>query len=140
MGTSAFRRRLTLAGSTYVLSLAVVATIGFAAGSTPVILLSALATFPSSVLAVAAYYLAYGLLALVPGANPSSSSGSGSCTSHGDCLTSSATDMATWFTVTSEILGVLALIVAALLNVAVFQWLAARRRERTQARAPGSSP
>ena len=71
--------------------------------------------------------------ALVPGANPSSSSQSGSCTPSGDCLSKTTGDLAVAvFIVTSEIIGVLALTAAALLNVAVLRNLTARRRARMQ--------
>ena len=132
MARSATGLRLTPIESTYALAVAVIATIGFTTGSTFLIVLSALLSLPSCVLAVPGYYVAYGLLALVPGANPSSSSQSGSCTPSGDCLSKTTGDLAVWFNVTSEIIGVLALTAAALLNVAVLRNLTARRRARMQ--------
>lgn len=132
MATSARKLRLTLAETLYALTVAVLASIGFTTASTPIIVLSALLSLPSSILAVPAYYVAYGLVALVPGANSSSNTGSGSCTPNGDCVTSSTEALAAWFAFTSEITGVLALIAAALVNVAVLRRLNARRRARTQ--------
>lgn len=115
-------------GSMYVLGVAAVSTLGFASGSTSTILLAALFALPSSVLAVPAYYIAYGLLALFPGANPSSSSGSGSCTPNGECQVSTTGDAAVWFTFTTEAVGILALTTAAMLNAVVVRNLIAARR------------
>ena len=117
-----------------MLVVAVLGIAGFTAASTPSILLAAFLSLPSSVLAVPGYYLAYGLLALVPGANPSSHAGSGSCTPNGGCATSTTGDLATWFAVTTEVIGVLALIAAAPANVAILRLLKARRRARPQRR------
>ncbi len=128
MAPSARRLRLTPIEWAYALTVAAIATTGFSTGSPLVIVLSALLSLPSSILAVAAYYVVYGLLALVPGANPSSSTGSGSCRPNGDCLTSTTGDLAVWFTVTTEVIGVLALVAAALVNVAVHRSVTTRRR------------
>ena len=134
MATTVRSLRLTAAESIYVLVVAVLGIAGFTAASAPIILLAAFLSLPSSVLAVPGYYLAYGLLALVPGANPSSNTGSGSCTPNGDCTTSTTGDLATWFAVTTEVIGVLALIAAALANVAILRLLKARRRAGPQRR------
>lgn len=128
MSPSVRRLRLTPIESTYVLLVALIATTGFSTKFTLIIVLAALLSLPSSVPAVLGYYLAYGLLALIPGANPSSSSGSGTCAPNGDCLSSTTGDLAVWFTVTSEVIGVLALMVAALVNVAILRSLTACRR------------
>jgi hypothetical protein len=125
--------RPTLAGWIYVLSVAAVSTIGFTTGSTPTILLAALLALPSSVVAIPGYYIVYGLLALVPGANPSSSTGSGSCTPNGDCQVSTTGDLAAWFTFATEAIGILALTAAALLNAVVLRNLIAALRTRMQA-------
>jgi hypothetical protein len=125
--------RPTRAGWIYVLGVAAVSTLGFTTGSTPTILLAALLALPSSVVAIPAYYIVYGLLALVPGANPSSSSGSGSCTPDGDCQVSTTGDLATWFTFATEAIGILALTAAALLNAVVLRNLIAALRTRMQA-------
>jgi hypothetical protein len=113
--------------SAYVLVVAVVATCGFVRGSTGVIALAALLALPTSVPATIGYYGVYGLLAQVPGADPSSSSGSVVCSSGGECQELSSGDLAGWFAVTTTVVGVLALTAAALLNVLLLRMLAARR-------------
>ncbi|MGB7817874.1 MAG: hypothetical protein WBL35_03955 [Ornithinibacter sp.] len=130
MTTSVRNLRLTFAESVYVLVVAVLGIVGFTAGSAPVILLAALLSLPSSVLEVPIYYVAYGLLGMVPGANPSSSTGSGSCTLNGDCVTSTTGELAPWFAITSEAIGILALVAAALVNVALLRRLNNRRAAR----------
>ena len=117
-----------LLGSVYVLVVAVVAAEGFVVESTAVILLAALLSLPASVIALPGYYVAYGLLALVPGANPNESSGSSYCTSGGDCVSSTTGDLADWFQATTEVLGVLAFTCAALINLLALRILTARRR------------
>lgn len=101
----------------YVLTVAVLAAVGFVADWTPPIALAALVSLPASLLALPGFYLAYGLLALVPGANPDHSSGSGSCTAAGDCTSTTTGDPATWLVVTADVLGIVALTAAGLLNV-----------------------
>lgn len=119
-------------GSVYVLAVAVLAAAGFITDSTPPILVAAALSLPFSVIALPGYYMAYGLLALVPGANPSTSSspatGSGSCTPDGVCSATTTGDPAAWFVLATGVLGVLALTVAALLNLLAFRVLTARRR------------
>ena len=122
--------RLTATEGTYALIVMVIAAVGFTTGSTPMILLAAFLALPSSVIAVPAYYVAYGLLALVPGANPSSGTGTGSCTPTGECQVSTTGDLAAWFTIATEVIGILALTAAGLLNVIVLRSLIARRRIR----------
>ena len=112
----------------YVVIVAAVAVIGFTTGSTAVILLAGLLALPASVPAVIGYYVVYGLLAQVPGANPDSSSGSASCTASGECHGSSTGDLATWFVLVTDTVGVLALTLAAVLNVALARLLWRRRR------------
>src|SRR5665647_1710055 len=93
------------------------------------ILFAALLAVPASFVALPCYYLAYGLLALIPGANPSSSSGSATFAPDGRMLTSVSTGMpAAWFTITTFVLGILTLTVAAFVNVLLLRALAARRR------------
>lgn len=113
---------LTL-GSTYIVVVAVTATVGFSTDSTRTILIAAALGLPSSLFAVPAFYAAFGLLALVPGANPSSSSGSGYCTRDGDCEWTSTGDPAAWFLPTTDVLGIVALTGAALLNVVLLTLL-----------------
>lgn len=125
-------RRPTVLESTYLLLVAAVATVGFSTGSAPTIALAALLALPGSILAVPGYYVAYGLLALVSGANPSRSTGSGWCTPAGDCRTT-ATGVAGWFTAVTDVVGILALVSAALLNVVVLRRLVARRAAPSRA-------
>jgi ABC-type dipeptide/oligopeptide/nickel transport system permease component len=115
-------------GATYVLGVAAAAGAGFAADSTATILLAAAVSLPASMVAVPSYYLAYGLIALVPGANPSEASGSSSCTPAGDCDTTSSGGLAPWFEVTTDVIGVLALSSAALLNLLMLMIATTRRR------------
>ena len=113
----------------YVAAVALLAGVGFIGQSPWPILLAALIGLPASIVAVPCYYLGYGLLALIPGANPSSSSGSSTSAPDGNLLTSGTAGMpAPWFTLTTHILGILALTAAAFLNVLLCRALAARRR------------
>jgi hypothetical protein len=131
--------RLTLRSSLYVGAAALFAVLGFIGKSPWPILLAALLTVPVSIAAVACYYLAYGLLALIPGANPSSSSGSATSAPDGRVLTSvSAGAPAAWFTITTSVLGILALAVAALVNVRLLRALAARRRSNAAKTTPST--
>jgi hypothetical protein len=107
----------------YVATVAAVAAIGFTAGSTAAILLAGLLALPAGVPAIIGYYVVYGVLAQVPGANPDGSSGYEACTPGGECDGSSTGDLATWFVVTTGVVGVLALTVAALLDVALVRML-----------------
>lgn len=69
-------------------------------------------------IALPGYYLVYGLLALVPGANPSIS-------------TETSGGTAPWFEVTTTVLGILALTLAAILNAYVLSsFINARRRRK----------
>jgi preprotein translocase subunit SecG len=123
--------RPTWRSTTYLAAVAGLATAGFVSGSPAPIVLAAVLALPASIVAVPCYYLVYGLLALVTGANPSSSSGSGSGSSvGGGGTTVTADDTATWFAVTTHVLGVLALVVAAALNVLLVQAVLSRRRGR----------
>jgi hypothetical protein len=127
----------TLIGWTYALTVTVLATLGFTTESTSTILLASFLALPSSGAAVPAYYVVYGLLALVPGANPSSSTGSASCTPDGRCQTSTTGDASTWFTLATDATGILALTAAALVNVVVLRSLIAAHRARV--RTPGTA-
>jgi disulfide bond formation protein DsbB len=121
------------AGPAYALVVVVVATIGFTTGSTAAILLAGVLALPTSVPAAVGFYLAYGLLALVPGANPGSSSGSATCTPSAECHESSTGDLATWFVVATDVAGILLLTAAAVLNVAFVRMI--RRKLRGSASA-----
>jgi hypothetical protein len=115
----------------YVAAVAVLAAVGFIQESPWPILLAAVLAVPASLATLTCYYLIYGLLALVPGANPSSSSGSGTSAPDGTTVTSVVTGTpAAWFTITTHLIGVLALIIAALLNLLLSRALRARRHQR----------
>jgi len=126
--------RPTWRSTAYLAAVAGLATAGFVQGSPGPIVLAAVLALPASIVAVPCYYLVYGLLALVTGANSSSSSGSGSSSSAGGSSTTVTTDdMATWFAVTTHVLGVLALTVAAAVNVLLVRAVVSLRQGR---RAP----
>jgi hypothetical protein len=110
-----------------VLTVAAIAAYGFITESTAAILLAGLLALPTSVPAVIGYYVVYGLLAQVSGANPDNSSGSMSCSSAGDCHGSVTGEPATWFVLATDMTGILALTVAAVVNVALV-WLVIRPR------------
>lgn len=112
----------------YVLTVAALAAVGFVTESTAPILVAGVLSLPTSVPAVIAFYVVYGLLAQVPGANPDSSSGS------------SSGDLATWFAVTTDVVGVLALTAAAVVNVVVVARLLRRRALAPRADRSGARP
>lgn len=118
----------------YVLSVAPLATVGFATGSPAPILVAALLCLPTSVPAGIGFYVVVGLLGQLPGANPDSSSGSTACSPDGICTSTSTGDAATWFLVSSDVLGVTALVAAAVLNLLLVR-AAASRRARTRSAA-----
>ena len=123
--------RLTVRSSLYVVAVSLIAAVGFTEQAPWPILLAALLAVPASVVALPCYYLAYGFLALIPGAKPSSSSGSATFAPDGRMLTSVSTGMpAAWFTITTFVLGILTLTVAAFVNVLLLRALAARRRSK----------
>jgi len=115
----------------YVVVVAVVATVGFIVQSPWPILFAALLALPASLVALPSYYVAYGVLALIPGANPSTNTGSVTTAPDGHTLISVTTGMpAEWFTITTDVLGILALTVAACANV-LLVWAVAKRRRST---------
>jgi hypothetical protein len=118
----------TFAVTAYVLTVTVLATWGLATESPGMIGVAALLALPSSVVAIIGYYEAYGLLALVPGANPSSASGYASCGPNGACHETSTGEMAGWFAITTHVGLVLALTAAAVLNVVLLRLIVRRRR------------
>ena len=111
----------------YVVAVALIAAVGhFQDSPWPILLAIAL-----SIATVPCYYFVYGVLALIPGANPSSNTGSRGVAADGHTLTSVSTGMpAAWFTITTHLIGILALIVAATGNVLLLQAIAARRRRK----------
>ncbi len=123
--------RPTAGATGYVLAVAAAATAGFATGSPVPILIAAAASLPASLLSMPMFYLAYGLLALVPGANPSSASGSGSSSTADGVVTSHTTgDPAAWFNATTHVAGVLLLAAGAVVDVVLVRSLVASRRRR----------
>jgi hypothetical protein len=121
--------RLTVRSSLYVVAVALIAAVGFTKQSPWPILLAALLAVPASIVAVPVYYLVYGFLGLIRGANPSSNTGSATVAPDGRLLTSVSTGMpAAWFTITTCVLGILTLTFAAFVNVLLLRALAARRR------------
>ena len=131
--------RLTPGGSIYTLVVAVIAAVGFTAESTQLILLAALLALPASIIALPGYYFMYGMLALVPGANPSSSSGSVTCARDGSCHGTVTGEPAVWFLATMDAIGILALTSAALVNAIAVQMLTGRRRSADTATIPDPS-
>jgi hypothetical protein len=98
-------RPMTLVAATYVATVAVLATWGFGAESTALILLAFTLALPTGAVALVGYYVAYGLLSLLPG--------------HG-----------AWFSVPTTALGILAPVAASLLNVFCTRQLLRRRRRQ----------
>ncbi len=96
-------RRASLGQGAYVLIVTVAAVVGFATGSTAIIVLAALLALPSSILAVSGCY-----------------------------MVTTTGDPAAWFTVTTNAVGILALIVAAGLNVVILRGLITTYRTRRQ--------
>jgi hypothetical protein len=132
--------RPTAGATAYVLAVAAAAAAGFVTGSPVPVVLAAAASLPASVLSMPLFYLAYGLLALVPGANPSSSSGSGSSSTADGVVTSHSTgDPAAWFTATTQVAGVLLLAAGAVADVVLVRSLAAARRRRSVPRPADQS-
>lgn len=133
MGSLELRRvRLTWPSAVYVAAVTLTAAVGFVVESPGPILLASLLALPASVVALPSYYVAFGLLALIPGANPSSGSGSGSAGTGpgGPEITVTSGDPAAWFTTITPVLGIGALGLAALVNVLVLQAVLDRRRAR----------
>ena len=129
--------RLSVRSSLYVVAVALIAAVGFTEQSPWPILFAALLAVPASLVVVPCYYLAYGFLALIPGANPSSSSGSVTFAPDGRLLATVSAGMpAAWFTITTSFLGILALTFAAFVNVLLLRALAARRRGNEPVKAP----
>jgi hypothetical protein len=115
----------------YVAVVASLATAGFVSGSPWPILLAAALALPMSLIALPGYYLLYGFLALIPGANPSSSSGSGTVAADGSTVTSvSSGSSAPWFDATTHAVGILALTGAAILNVLIVRAWSGRAAKR----------
>jgi hypothetical protein len=119
--------RPTRLEAAYLLAVAGLATWGFATGSTATILFTVLLALPTGPSAVVGYYVAYGLLAQVPGANPDTNTGSGACSPSGACQVSTTGDPAMWFTLSADVIAVLLLTAAAVVNVVLFRLVVSRR-------------
>jgi hypothetical protein len=120
-------RRPTLPEAAYLLAVAGLATWGFTTGSTVAILVTVLLALPAGPAALVGYYVAYGVLALVPGANPDTNSGSATCSPNGDCQVSTTGDLATWFAISTDVIAVLLLTAAAVGNVVLLRLVTTRR-------------
>ncbi len=121
--------RPTWSSATYVAVVAACAALGLVGHTAWPVLLAAAISLPAAIVTLPGYYVVYGLLALIPGATPSSSSGSGSADAGVHLLSSVTTGArATWFTVTAPVLGVLLLTAGAVVNVLLVRTLIAHRR------------
>jgi hypothetical protein len=120
-------RRPTRLEAAYLLGVAGLAAWGFVSGSTVMILLAVLVALPAGPVALVGYYVAYGVLALVPGANPDTSSGSATCSPGVGCQVTTTGDLATWFAVATVVIGVLLLTAAAVANVLLLRLVVSRR-------------
>lgn len=121
--------RPTKTSSVYLVAIGALAAVGFVQHSPAPILIAALLALPSSFVTLPLYYVGYGLLSFFPGANSSSSSGSALVRVNGSTRSlGSAGSTPDWFTITTHVLGTLALVVAATLNVMIVRIMVSRRR------------
>ena len=127
--------RRGLVEAAYVLCVTAVAAWGFYSDSTAQILLAVLLALPMGAPALVGYYMAYGLLSQVGNANPDVARSGGRCTPYGGCESFTTGEPAEWFLNTMDVIGVLALATAAVLNVILLRILTARRRNRTRSLA-----
>jgi hypothetical protein len=114
-----------------VLCVAAVAAWGFYTDSTATILFAVLLALPAGGPALVGYYIVDGLLAGVSGANPDVARSSGRCTPSGGCTSITIGEPAEWFLHTMDLVGVLALTTAAVLNVVLLRKLNAMPRNRS---------
>ena len=134
MALSSRMLRPTPVGWAYVVGVFLQLDFGFVSVLPWPILLAALLAFPFSVLALPAFYVVAGLLGLVLGSDESSgSSGSGSCGPIGECDAVTSGDGTTWLAVTTDVVGILALTAAALLNAVLWRSVATARRRKAAA-------
>jgi hypothetical protein len=135
MGAWAWLRgRVTPAALGYIAAVTVLAAVGFAAGRPLLIGVAAIVTLPVSIVAVPAFYVLAGLLGLVPGANPSHASGSGSAGPHGKVVVTQTGEPASWYLVSLDVLGV-AVFAAAAVAMMVLLDVVIRWRRRAHAGA-----
>ena len=114
--------RTRLAALAYALVVGILAAVGFQTQSSWPVLLAVVLTLPASVVTAPGYYVLYGLLSQIPGANPAHNSG----TSDGAGIVTSGVP-APWFMPTVHVLGVALLALGAVLNVLVVRLYLARR-------------
>jgi len=115
----------------YVVCIALVGIAGFSLERPELVLLAAVGTLPISIVAMPAFYVAAGLVGLIPGANPSHSSGTEYVDATGLIITTTATGTpAEWFDISLAVIGVATLTAAALLNVLLLRAFAGRRHAR----------
>lgn len=114
----------------YVLVVTVLAAVGFLGHTPAPIIAASVLALPCSPALVVGYYLLYGLLAQIPGANPSKNSGSETTRPDGSHVSTFVGGQASWFVVTTPLLGILALWLAAYLNVVIVRSIRAGRASR----------
>ena len=123
-------RRPRLVAAAYVAVVTGLAAIGAFSDSSWSLAGAALLSLPVSVVATVGYYLAYGLLAKVPGASPDLVSGSASCTAADVCRGTPTGGLAPWFSVTTDLVAVALLAAAAVADVVLVtsasRWLRSR--------------
>jgi len=122
----------------YVLCVTAVAVWGFYTDTTATILLAVLVSLPMGGPALVGYYMAYGVLAGVSGANPDTVRSHGRCTPSGGCESFTTGETPEWFLHTMDIIGVVAFVAAAVLNVVLLRMLNTTWRNRKE--SPGHVP
>ncbi len=105
----------------YVVAVAVTAATGMLTRTPWLVLFAVVVSLPFGLVAIVGYYVGYGLLALVPGANPSFSSGSGTVGPDGATVWSSTGGQAGWFVVLTGALAITLISVAACANVVLLR-------------------
>ena len=123
------RSRRWVAEAAYVLCVAAVAAWGFYTDSTATILLAVLLALPMGGPALVGYYVAYGLVAGVSGANPDVARSGGAVHAQRWLRVLHHGRAGGWFLHTMDVIGVLALAAAAVLNVIL---LRSTHRETSQ--------
>ncbi len=120
----------------YVALVAALVAMGMVLQTPAPFIVAALLTLPSSIAAVPLYYVLYGVTALIPGANPSSSSGEGGSTPGGGSVSVVTGEPALWFTVSMGVLAVIVMAAAAYANALAIKAI----RARGTAHPPVSAP